>query len=133
MVLMDISTISAFPMQGEEILATAIAAALVLGWLLHRMLVSVRERRAVATLTETVARLEHQIDTAHRVSLDLAARHTQLTGEYQEAEWTIHSLKSDLEARDARIEKLSQNFNIDLPSVNKEMWSVDNDFSVGTI
>jgi len=130
--LMDIFNISALPLQEEEVLAIAIAAALVLGWLLNRLVGSWRERQVVTALNDKIARLEQQIDTAHRVSLDLAARHTQLTGAYQEAEWTIHSLKSDLEVRNARIEKLSANLSTDLPSVNIEKWSVDNDFSVGT-
>lgn len=122
----------AFPIEQELILAVAVAAAFVLGLITHRFATSLRRKRVSNALTDQVSRLEEQRDAAHRVSLELAASHTKLIGEQQESEWMIRNLKSDLRLRDARIEKLSDDFGTELPSINDDMWITEDDLVVGT-
>ena len=121
-----------FPIQLELVLAIAIAAAFVLGLMTHRLAQSMRHQRVVNDLAEQLERLEQQRDAAHRVSLDLAASHTKLIGEHQEAEWMVRSLKADLRLREAKIEELSEGLVTELPSINDDMWITESDFAVGT-
>lgn len=90
------------------------------------------QQRAIDGLTDQVTRLEQQREVAHCVSLDLAASHTHLIGEHQEAEWIIRSLKADLRLRDAKIEKLSEELGSESPSINGDLWSADVEFAVST-
>lgn len=124
---MDVSSI-----QPEIVLAIAVAAAFVLGLMTHRLAQSMRQQRVINDLTDQLARLEQQRDAAHRVSLDLAASHTKLIGEHQEAEWMLRDLKADLRLRDARIQTLSENPDAELPSINDDVWITESDFAVGT-
>lgn len=115
----------AFPIDPELTLAIAIAAAFVLGWMTNRLLKSVRYQREINDLAEQLARSEQQRDSAHQVSLELAANHNRLIGEHQEAEWMVGSLKAELRLRDARIEKLTNNHACDLPAMNEDFWVVE--------
>ena len=121
-----------FPIQPELVLAIAIAAAFVLGLMTHRLAQSMRHQRVINDLAEQLERLEQQRDAAHRVSLDLAASHTKLIGEHQEAEWMVRSLKTDLRLRAAKIEELSEGLVTELPSINDAMWITESAFAVGT-
>jgi hypothetical protein len=116
-----------FLTQGNLFLIVAAAAAFVLGWVAHRLLTSKREKQLVGELTEQLAFMERQRDSAHRVSLELAETHNKLVGEHLEAEWTVHSLKSDLQVRDARIKKLLVTANTERPAKAKktDVWSLE--------
>ncbi|MGB5511810.1 MAG: hypothetical protein WBM87_08895 [Woeseiaceae bacterium] len=105
--------------------ALALAVAFTLGWLAHRWLTSRREQQLVTELTEQLAFMERQRDSAHRVSLELADTHNKLVGEHLEAEWTIHSLQSDLKIRDARIKKLLVTANTERPATKTDVWSLE--------
>ena len=54
-----------------------------------------------------------------------AAPHNKLVGEQLEAEWTIHSLKSDLKVRDARIKKLLAASEPGPAVVRTDVWSLE--------
>jgi len=114
-----------FLTQENIILAIGIALAFTLGVLAHRWLTARRENALIDDLTHQIERLEQQRHSAHQVSLELAATHNKLVGEHLEAEWTIHSLKSDLKVRDARIKKLIDASNTDHPVVTTEVWSLE--------
>ena len=114
-----------FLAQDNLLLAFEIAVAFTLGWLAHRWVTSRREKQLVGELTEQLAFMERQRDSAHRVSLELADTHNKLVGEHLEAEWTIHSMKSDLNVRDARIKKLLVTANSERPTVNTDVWSLE--------
>ena len=114
-----------FLAQDNILLAFEIAVAFTLGWLAHRWLTSRRENQLVAELTEQLAFMERQRDSAHRVSLELADTHNKLVGEHLEAEWTVHSLKSDLKVRDARIKKLLVTANTERPAIKTDVWSLE--------
>ena len=114
-----------FLTQENIILAIGIALAFTLGVLAHRWLTARRENALIDDLTHQIERLEQQRHSAHQVSLELAATHNKLVGEHLEAEWTIHSLKSDLKVRDARIKKLVDASNADHPVVKTEVWSLE--------
>ena len=114
-----------FLAQENLLLALKIAVAFTLGWLAHRWLTSLREKQLIGELTEQLAFLERQRDSAHRVSLELADTHNKLVGEHLEAEWTIHSLKSDLKVRDSRIKKLLVTANTERPAIKTDVWSLE--------
>lgn len=114
-----------FLTQENIVLALQIAAAFGFGWLAHRWLASRRENQLVNELTEQLAFMERQRDSAHRVSLELADTHNKLVGEHLEAEWTIHSLKSDLKVRDARIKKLLLTANAERAPVKTDVWNLE--------
>ena len=114
-----------FLAQDNLLLALEIAVAFALGWLAHRWLTSQREKQLVDELTEQLAFMERQRDSAHRVSLELADTHNKLVGEHLEAEWTIHSMKSDLKVRDARIKKLLVTANTERPAAKTDVWSLE--------
>ena len=114
-----------FLAQDNLLLALEIAVAFTLGWLAHRWVTSRREKQLVGELTEQLAFMERQRDSAHRVSLELADTHNKLVGEHLEAEWTIHSMKSDLQVRDARIKKLLVTANTERPTVKTDVWSLE--------
>ena len=114
-----------FLAQDNLLLAFGIAVAFTLGWLAHRWVTSRREKQLVGELTEQLAFMERQRDSAHRVSLELADTHNKLVGEHLEAEWTIHSMKSDLNVRDARIKKLLVTTNTERPAVKTDVWSLE--------
>ena len=114
-----------FLAQDNLLLALEIAVAFILGWLAHRWLASRREKQLVGELTEQLAFMERQRDSAHRVSLELADTHNKLVGEHLEAEWTIHSLKSDLKVRDVRIKKLLVTANTARPVIKTDVWSLE--------
>jgi hypothetical protein len=116
-----------FLTQENLLLTLEITVAFSLGWLAHRWLTSRREKRLVGELTDQLAFMERQRDSAHRVSLELADTHNKLVGEHLEAEWTIHSLKSDLKVRDARIQKLLVTANSERPAVavKTDLWSLE--------
>jgi len=114
-----------FLAQDNLLPALALAVAFALGWLTHRWLVARREKQLVGELTEQLAFMERQRDSAHRVSLELADTHNKLVGEHLEAEWTIHSLKSDLKVRDARIKKLLVTANTERPAIKTDVWSLE--------
>lgn len=111
----------------QENITVAIAIALVfaLGWLTHRWLMRRRENAVIDELTHQIERLERQRDSAHQVSLELADTHNKLVGEHLEAEWTIHSLQSDLKVRDARIKQLLLTANSDLPPIKTDVWNME--------
>lgn len=111
--------------QENILVAIAIAVVFALGWLAHRWLTVRRENASIDELTHQIERLQRQRDAAHKVSLELAATHNKLVGEHLEAEWTIHSLKSDLAVRDERIKKLLVAANADLHPIKTEVWSVE--------
>jgi len=111
--------------QDNLLLALEIAVAFTLGWLAHRWLTSRRENQLRGELTEQLAFMERQRDSAHRVSLELAETHNKLVGEHLEAEWTIHSLKSDLKVRDSRIKKLMVTANSNRPAIKTDVWSLE--------
>lgn len=111
--------------QDNLLLALGIAVAFTLGWLAHRWLTSRRENKLLGELTEQLAFMERQRDSAHRVSLELADTHNKLVGEHLEAEWTIHSLKSDLKVRDSRIKKLLVTANTERPAIKTDVWSLE--------
>lgn len=114
-----------FLAQDNLLPALALAVAFALGWLAHRWLTARREKQSVGELTEQLAFIERQRDSAHRVSLELADTHNKLVGEHLEAEWTIHSLKSDLKVRDARIKKLLVTANTERPVAKTDVWSLE--------
>jgi len=114
-----------FLTQENIILAIGVALAFTLGVLAYRWLTARRENALIDDLTHQIERLEQQRHSAHQVSLELAATHNKLVGEHLEAEWTIHSLKSDLKVRDARIKKLVDASNTDQPVVKTEVWSLE--------
>ena len=114
-----------FLAQNNLLLALEIAVAFALGWLAHLWVTSRREQQLVGELTEQLAFMERQRDSAHRISLELADTHNKLVGEHLEAEWTIHSMKSDLNVRDARIKKLLVTANSERPTVNTDVWSLE--------
>ena len=114
-----------FLTQENIVLAIGIALAFTLGVLAYRSLTARRENALIDDLTHQIERLEQQRHSAHQVSLELAATHNKLVGEHLEAEWTIHSLKSDLKVRDARIKKLIDASNTDHPVVTTEVWSLE--------
>jgi hypothetical protein len=114
-----------FLAQDNLLPALALAVAFALGWLAHRWLMSQRDAQHVTELTEQLAFMERQRDSAHRVSLELADTHNKLVGEHLEAEWTIHSLKSDLKVRDARIKKLLVTANTERPVAKTDVWSLE--------
>ena len=116
-----------FLAQENLFLTLEIVVAFALGWLAHRWLTSRREKQLVGELTDQLAFMERQRDSAHRVSLKLADTHNKLVGEHLEAEWTIHSLKSDLTVRDARIKKLLVTANTERPAIaiKTDVWSLE--------
>jgi hypothetical protein len=116
-----------FLTQGNLFLVLVTAVAFAVGWLAHRLLTSRREQQLVGELTEQLAFMERQRDAAHRVSLELADTHNKLVGEHLEAEWTVHSLKSDLKVRDARIKKLLVTANAERPAkvIKTDVWSLE--------
>ena len=114
-----------FLAQENLLLALEIAVAFTLGWLVHRWLTSLREKQLIGELTEQLGFLERQRDSAHRVSLELADTHNKLVGEHLEAEWTIHSLKSDLKVRDSRIKKLLVTANTERRAIKTDVWSLE--------
>lgn len=114
-----------FPLHTDMILAIAVAAAFALGWMLQRLFKSLRAKNRIELLSDRIARLEGQRDSAHRVSLDLAASHTQLLGDFHEAEWTIRGLKAELHTRNDKIEALLEDRGHDLPSLSDEFWAVE--------
>jgi hypothetical protein len=114
-----------FLTQENIILATGIALVFALGALTHRWLTARRENVLIDELTHQVERLERQRDSAHKVSLELAATHNKLVGEQLEAEWTIHSLKSDLRVRDERIKKLLEASSPGPAAVKTDVWNVE--------
>lgn len=114
-----------FPLHTDMILAIAVAAAFALGWMLQRLFKSRRANNHIEQLSDRIARMEQQRDSAHRVSLDLAASHTQLLGDFHEAEWTIRGLKAELLTRDDKIENLLDGQGHDLPSLSDEFWGVE--------
>ena len=114
-----------FLAQDNLLLALKIAVAFTLGWLAHRWLMSRREKQLVGELTEQLAFMERQRDAAHHISLELADTHNKLVGEHLEAEWTIHSLKSDLKVRDSRIKKLLVTANTERPAIKTDVWSLE--------
>lgn len=115
----------AFQIDPELTLTIAIVAAFVLGWMANRLVKSVRYEREISDLSEQLARSEQQRDSAHQVSLELAASHNRLIGEHQEVEWMVSTLKADLRLRDARIEKLTDDHACELPAVNEDFWVVE--------
>jgi len=40
-------------------------------------------------------------------------------------EWMVNNLKADLRLRDARIEKLTDDYAHELPAVNEDFWVVE--------
>lgn len=82
-------------------------------------------RETIEQLTDRIAHLECQSDATHRASLELAATHSRLVGEHQEAEWMIRSLKSDIRLREAKIERLSGDYESLGPAVNEELWPLE--------
>jgi len=114
-----------FVIEPELTLAIATAAAFILGWMANRLVKSVRYQREIGDLSEQLARSEQQRDSAHHVSLELAANHNRLIGEHQEVEWMVNTLKTDLRLRDARIEKLTDDHARELPAVNEDFWVVE--------
>lgn len=116
-----------FLIQENLFLALEIAVAFALGWLAHRLLTSRRQKQLVGELTDQLAFMERQRDSAHRVSLELADTHNKLVSEHLEAEWTVHSLKSDLKVRDARIKKLLVTANTERPAIaiKTDVWSLE--------
>lgn len=115
----------AFLTQETIILATGIALVFALGAIAHRWLSAHRENTLIDELTHQVERLERQQDAAHKVSLELAATHNQLVGEQLEAEWTIHSLKSDLKVRDERIKKLLEASKSGPAVIKTDVWDLE--------
>ena len=113
--------------QESLFLTLKIVVAFALGWLAHLWLTSRREQQLVGELTDQLAFMERQRDSAHRVSLELADTHNKLVGEHLEAEWTIHSLKSDMKVRDARIQKLLVTANSERPAlaIKTDVWSLE--------
>jgi len=111
--------------QENIIVAIAIALVFALGWLSHRRLMGRRENAAIDDLTHQIERLEQQRDSAHQVSLELADTHNKLVGEHLEAEWTIHSLQSDLKLRDAQIKQLLLTANSGLPPIKTDVWNME--------
>lgn len=122
-----------FPIRADEVLAGALAAAFALGLIAHRLFTSRRENQIIEQLNDQIARLEKQGDAAHRVALDLAARHNQLVGAHHEAEWSIRSLKSELERRDAMIERTSEGAESQGPAVKREFWSAQKNQATGSL
>ena len=114
-----------FLTQENMIFAAGIALVFALGALTHRWLTARRENALIDELTHQVERLERRQDAAHKVSLELAATHNKLVGEQLEAEWTIHSLKSDLKVRDARIKKLLAASEPGPAVVRTDVWSLE--------
>ncbi len=116
-----------FLSQDNLFLALEIAVAFALGWLAHRWLAARREKQLVGELTDQLDFVERQRDSAHRVSLELADTHNKLVGEHLEAEWTVHSLKSDLKVRDSRIKKLLVTANTERPAraIKTDVWSLE--------
>jgi hypothetical protein len=114
-----------FVTQENLILAIGIALVFTLGALTHRWLTARRESALIHELTHQVERLERQRESAHKVSLELAATHNKLVGEHLEAEWTIHSLKSDLKVRDARISKLLDPSKPGPAVVKTDVWNLE--------
>ena len=110
----------------ENIVVTiAITLVFTLGWLTHRWMTARRDNARIDELTHQIERLERQRDSAHRVSLELADTHNKLVGEHLEAEWTIHSLKSDLKVRDEKIKKLLVTANSERPAMKTDVWSLE--------
>jgi len=116
-----------FVTQGNSLLLLATAVSFALGWLAHRLYTSRRDKLLVGELTEQLAFMERQRDSAHSISLELADTHNKLVSEHLEAEWTIHSLKSDLKVRDARIKKLLVTANTERPAkvIKTDVWSLE--------
>ena len=116
-----------FLTQESLFLTLEIVVAFALGWLAHRWLTSRREKPLIGELTDQLAFMERQRDAAHRVSLELADTHNKLVGEHLEAEWTIHSLKSDMKVRDARIKNMLVTANVERPAVTvkTDVWSLE--------
>ena len=114
-----------FLAQDNLLLTFELAVAFAVGWFAHRWLMSRREKQLLGELTEQLAFMERQRDSAHRVSLELADTHNKLVGEHLEAEWTIHSLKSDLKVRDSRIKKLLVTANTERPAIKTDVWSLE--------
>ena len=109
-----------FPVEPEMALATA--AAFALGWITQRWLLARREQHRIELLNEQIGKLEQQRDAAHRVALDLAARHSELRGERREAELMVLSLKSDLGRGYARNDTVVEGYDVHVSEMNEASW-----------
>lgn len=108
-------------MEFETVLALAVVAAFMLGWLAHRWLLARRERSAIELLKQEISKLTQQRDAAHRVALDLAARQAKLR-DYQEAELKFLSLKSAPAAGYVRQDKVVEGYDVHVSEMNEASW-----------
>ncbi len=101
-----------FSMQTELVLGVTAAASFTLGWIAHRYLLARRERISIELLTNQIGRLERQRDAAHRVALDLAATHSDLLKEHQEAKWKSSNIESNLSMRRPKADRVVDGYEV---------------------